>query len=105
MSRREARRWFAATCILSAAVASAVGATPERGAARTTGAPVIDDQLAARSLRERAQRLANRGEVGEALDLATLATNLAPNDPESWRVLAAMRSAAGHQQETASSYR
>lgn len=84
MSRREAKRWVAATCILGAAVVSVVGAEPRLAA----------NDPAAQDLRARAERLAVRGEVGEALDLATHAADLAPNDPESWRVLAKMRSAA-----------
>jgi Flp pilus assembly protein TadD len=93
MSRREARRWVAATCILGAAVVSVVGAEPR---------PAPRDPSA---LRARAEGLVVRGEVGEALDLATLAANLAPNDPESWRVLAKMHSAAGHDEDHLSSVR
>ena len=98
MSRREAKRWVAATCILGAAVISVVAAEP-----RTAGADAAN--TAAQDLRTRAEHLAVRGEVGEALDLATLAANLSPNDPESWRLLAKMHSAAGRDDDHVTSTR
>ena len=98
MSRREAKRGIAATCILGAAVVSVVGAEPRLTTADPAGP-------AAASLRARAEGLAMRGEVGEALDLATLAASLAPDDPESWRVLAKMHSAAGRKEDHLSSAR
>lgn len=94
MSRREAKRWVAATCILGAAVISVIAAEPR-----------ITREDAAQDLRARAHRLAVRGEVGEALDLATLAANLEPNDPESWRILASMHSAVGRGDDHVSSAR
>jgi len=99
MSRREAKRWIAATCILGAAVVSAVGSEPRLETA------VPANPAAATGLRVRAEGLAMRGEVGEALDLATLAASLAPDDPESWRVLAKMHSAAGREEGHLSSTR
>jgi Flp pilus assembly protein TadD len=100
MSRHEARKWIAATCILGAAIAAA-GSSPSP---QPAAAPA-PDEVAARGLRERAQQLVERGEVGEAIDLATVAANLAPDDPESWLLLSAVHSAAGHRQRAASSYR
>jgi hypothetical protein len=106
MSVREARNWAAAACILSAAVASTFVSTPRPPAvARAPSAVLAPDDVTARDLRDRAQRLVERGEVGEAIDLATIAANLAPQDPESWRLLSAVHSAAGHRQDTVPSLR
>jgi hypothetical protein len=106
MLRREARKWLAATCILGATVASVVSA-PRRDRMEDHRVVALraPDEVAARSLRERAHQLVERGEIGEAIDLATVAADLAPEDPESWLLLSAVHSAAGHGQQTISSYR
>jgi two-component SAPR family response regulator len=50
-------------------------------------------------LRARARHLFERGEVGEAIELAERAADLAPWEAESWGLLSALHSAAGHPQD------
>jgi hypothetical protein len=68
--------------------AALISTGPERGERVT--APGADE------LRARVRDLCQRGEVGEAIQVAERAADLAPWDAESWALLSAVHSAAGH---------
>jgi hypothetical protein len=50
-------------------------------------------------LRARALELAERGDIGEALELADRAADLTPAEPEPWSLLGGLHAAAGHPRE------
>lgn len=58
----------------------------------------------ARTLRVHAERLVERGEMGEALEAASSAAKLAPGDAESWLLLGSLHAMAGHAPQERTSY-
>jgi hypothetical protein len=57
----------------------------------------------AEQLRSQALELRERGEVGEAIEVAARAAELAPHDARSWAVLGCLHSLAGHRDEARAS--
>ncbi len=69
----------------------------------SSDAPLCAREAAA-AVRAQSQRLLERGEIGEALELASSASKLAADDAESWLLLGSLHALAGHEGESRSSY-
>ena len=82
MEARNVTRWLVAICalgMLAGHASSSVDASNEE---------------AAKALRERAVELAERGELGEAIDVAHHAADLTPHDAEAWRLVESLQTQA-----------
>jgi Flp pilus assembly protein TadD len=88
-----AHAWWPAACVLSVIIASTGDPAALSCDANHDGRA---DVVGAERLRSRARALSDRGELGEAIDVATRAVELAPDDPQSWAVLGYLHLRAGH---------
>lgn len=93
--------WWTAAAVLGLWVAYDVVRVshPSSGGCRAA-----DSRALMTEVRARTYRLFARGEVGEAIAVATEAAGTAPEEPRAWALLGEMHAVAGHPRAARASY-